>query len=334
MSDASGSGVHLFDRNSAPVFVLGAPRSGTNLLYYMIVSSGGFTDYRDEGAVFSELRLRFGDLRRTVNREKLMAFWLRTTWFAATGLDAQDIRDKILTGCRSVGDFQRIVMEEIARKQGVKRWVETTNDHTAYISEIKSEIPDALFVHVIRDGRDVALSMEKTHHLGNYPWAPERALIVSGQYWEWLVNKGRAEGLALGRDYIEVHYEDLYFRPRDVLTRLSSFIEHDLSYDYILKHATGKVNQPNTAFLEDFNSATFNPVGRWKTRLSRQELVDFESVVGDTLRDLGYPLVTPESELEHNWKIRKMRAIYPSVFSLKHWLRSKTPAMRLRSYSP
>jgi hypothetical protein len=297
----------------------------------MIVSSGGFTDYRAEGAVFSELRLRFGDLSRRINREKLMAFWLRTNWFAASGLDALKIRDKILTDCRSAGDFQRMVMEEIARKQGVKRWIETTNDHTAYIPEIKSEIPNALFIHVIRDGRDVALSMEKTHQIEkrNYPWSEERRLIVSGQYWEWLVKKGRADGLALGQDYVEVHYEDLVLRPRETLAGLSPFVEHDLDYDYILEHATGRVNQPNTAFGDD-RSGPFNPIGRWKTKMSAQELVDFESVVGDTLRNLGYPLATPEPELNRSWEIRKIRALTPRVFGLKHWLRSHTPAVRLR----
>ena len=72
--------------------------------------------------------------------------------------------------CRNGGDFLRIVMEEMCRKQGVERWAETTPDHLLYISWIKETIPDALVIHVIRDGRDVALSWEKKGQIRRLPW--------------------------------------------------------------------------------------------------------------------------------------------------------------------
>jgi hypothetical protein len=45
-----------------------------------------------------------------------------------------------------------------AREQGVRRWADNTPFHLLYIEEIKKTIPNAQFVHMIRDGRDVAMS--------------------------------------------------------------------------------------------------------------------------------------------------------------------------------
>ena len=83
-------------RNRAPVFVLGCPRSGTTVLYHMLLSAGGFAVYRSESNVFNLLVPRFGDLRVRKNREELMDHWLRSKLFRVSGLDAQQIRRKIL----------------------------------------------------------------------------------------------------------------------------------------------------------------------------------------------------------------------------------------------
>jgi hypothetical protein len=63
-------------RENAPVFVVGCPRSGTTLLYNMLLSSGGFAVYLAESNVFNLLVPRFGDLSVRANRERLMDAWL------------------------------------------------------------------------------------------------------------------------------------------------------------------------------------------------------------------------------------------------------------------
>lgn len=56
-------------RDKAPVFVLGSVRSGTTLLYHMLLSAGGFAVYRSESNVFNLLEPRFGDLHVRRNRK-------------------------------------------------------------------------------------------------------------------------------------------------------------------------------------------------------------------------------------------------------------------------
>src|SRR5207249_9869219 len=105
-------------RSKAPVFVLGCPRSGTTVLYHMLLSAGGFAVYRAESNVFNLLVPRFGDLSSARNRHKLMECWLRSKLFRVSGLDAAEITGKIMAECRGGGDLRRIVMEVIARKEG------------------------------------------------------------------------------------------------------------------------------------------------------------------------------------------------------------------------
>src|ERR1700730_1699269 len=159
----------LTDRSKAPVFVLGCPRSGTTVLYHMLLSAGDFAVYRAESNVFNLLVPRFR-MRKSKDREDLLDTWLRSKMFRVSGLEADRVRDKILSDCRNGGDFLRIVMEEITRQQGVRRWAECTPDHLLYMKVIKRQIPNALFLHLIRDGRDVALSYVQQKWSHPLPW--------------------------------------------------------------------------------------------------------------------------------------------------------------------
>src|SRR5213078_292790 len=97
-------------RNEAPVFVLGCGRSGTTLLYHMILSAGDFAVYRTESNVINLLEPRFGNLSIRRNREKLMDAWINSKLFWVSGLNADEIRNKVLQECRNGGDFLRIIM--------------------------------------------------------------------------------------------------------------------------------------------------------------------------------------------------------------------------------
>ncbi len=316
-------------RSKAPVFVIGCGRSGTTLLYHMILSAGNFAVYRTESNVINLLEPRFGDLSKKRNQERLLQAWYGSRLYALSGLDRQKIGSKVMAECRNGGDFLRIIMEEMAREQGVGRWAECTPEHLLYIDRIKETIPEALIVHIIRDGRDVALSMEKGNWIRPFPWQKEQRLAVSGLYWEWMIQKGREAGRKLGADYTEVHFEDLVKQPRETLARLGQFIDHDLDYDRIREVGIGSVSQPNTSFKPESNGETFNPVGRWKDKLSPAELRRFEGLVGGTLKELGYPLATEDGDSLEKARLETMRAIYRAYFDSKLWLKAKTPLGRL-----
>jgi LPS sulfotransferase NodH len=304
----------LIARENAPVFVVGCPRSGTTLLYNMLLSSGGFAVYLAESNVFNLLAPRFGDLNVRANREKLMDAWLQSKLFRASFLDAQKIRAKVLSECRSDGDFLRVVMQEIAQAQGVQRWADNSPEELLHAVEIKKTIPDALFIHMIRDGRDVSLSLDARPHKWIRPFRFDRdnSLLVTGIFWEWMVQGGRKQGESLGSDYMEVRFEDLQADPHTILKAIGQFIQHDLDYDHILRVGIGSVREPNTSFKDDSGS----PVGRWKKKISPEKLAMFEGLVGSTLKDLGYPLASSDSPVSQI-AVMRMRMFYRAYLDAK-----------------
>ncbi len=311
-------------RSLAPVFVIGCGRSGTTLLYHMLLSAGNFAVYRVESNAINLLEPRFGDLSVARNKRRLLDAWYKSRLFTLSGLDKQEIAAKVMSECRNGGDFLRIIMSEMARKQGVQRWADTTPEHLLHLHRIKETIPDALVIHIIRDGRDVALSTEKQAYIHPLPWDRKPPKMAAGLYWEWMVNKGRKDGRDLGGDYTEVHFEELVTRPRETLARLGEFIAQPLDYDQILKAGIGSVSAPNSSF-RDASKADFNPTGRWRSGYSDEDLETFEGLVGQTLEENGYELATKDREALNRADLRRMRAVYRKYLDTKLYLKAKTP---------
>jgi hypothetical protein len=307
-------------RADAPVFVLGCPRSGTTVLYHMLLSAGGFAVYRFESNVFNLLVPRFGGMRTRRDREALMDAWLKSMLFRVSGLNSAEITRRVLEECRDGGDFLRIVMGEVARRQGVNRWADCTPEHLLSMKDIKRQLPNAIFIHIIRDGRDVALSYAKQGWAYPLPWDRGKQVSVAGLFWKWMVGYGRATSRSLGTDYREVRFEELVTNPRKTLSDLGKFIDHDLDYDRIQQAGIGSVSAPNSSFCVE--TGRFDPVARWRTKMMPEEIRDFESLVGDRLEELGYPLASKTRT--RNFNAIWMRATYSTMFQAKWWLRTHT----------
>jgi LPS sulfotransferase NodH len=312
----------------APVFILGCPRSGTTLLYHMLLSAGNFAVYRCESQVFNLLEPMFGDLSSSRNKRKLLAAWERSPLFTRTGLEADQIESEVMAKCNNAGDFLRVVMETMAREQGVERWADCTPEHLLFMDRIKKTIPDALVIHIIRDARDVALSLEKQKWIRPFACDGGDGLLVAALYWEWMVKRGRESGKALGLDYREVLYEELVGNPRTALAQLGAFVGQELDYDRIQQIGIGSVSEPNSSFRNETGAGDFNPVARWKAKLSADRLRDLEYLVGETLTNLGYSLETSGSDVPNRAALRRMRARYRMYFSTKWALRTRTPLGR------
>jgi len=223
-------------------------------------------------------------------------------------------------------------MEEMCRKQGVRRWAEKTPDHILCISQIKRLIPDSLVVHIIRDGRDAALSLANFGRIRPFFWQRGSKLLSFGAYWKWMVRKGRATGRIIGRDYYELHYEDLVEKPRETLAHLGDFIGHNLDYERIAQVGVGSVSRPNTSFQTLATPVGLSPVGRWRSQYTPEDLARFETLVGDCLEDTGYSLATCPQRRHRSLSAAALSAFYVSQLEFKHQLKSHTPLRRLAGW--
>jgi len=310
---------------------VGSARSGTTLFYDMLLSSGGFAVYLAESNVLNMLGPHFNDLRTRADRENLLRVWTASKLFRATGLDKSEIESPVLENCHNPGDFLRTVMDTMCRRQGMVRWAE--NSVEGRIASIKRYIPEALIVHMIRDGRDVATSLHNSRYIRTLPWKSRIGLGGAGVYWEWVVQRTCAAGRQFPDDYIEVHFEDLIGSTQETLSRVGKFIDHELDYDRIRQVGYGSISKPNTLFSAELKGK-FSPIGRWKKVFSPSDLQSFEGMIGPTLREQGYQIASEGGQPPMTLEMRATRQFYRTLFDTKwsvkqnrlgRWLRPLTP---------
>ncbi len=300
----------------APIFVVGSARSGTTLLYHILLSTGSYADYRGEPAVFDLLHPRYGDLRSRNARDRLLREWPRSHLARASGLDDARQCSALVSSVSGNGAFLRAVMDRIAMRQGVPRWAVWGPDNLLLMPWIKRELPDARFIHIVRDGRDVALSIGTEGWIRPFPWDAGAELLVAALHWQWKIRKGRADGDRMGSDYMELHFESLVSDRTRSLAKLSAFLGHDIDQSTVEGDPVGTLTNPNSTFAREGSP----PIGRWRSRLSSDVLARVENAIGPTLEQFGYARSLPHHALASS----AASLLYPAWFSAKHLLRTHT----------
>jgi hypothetical protein len=181
-----------------PIFVIGSPRSGTTLLRLMLdshprVSCGEETHF-----------LR--DLEAIVGRN-----WNLVSTY---GLDREWWLDHIRA---LYGDFQT----EVLTRSGKARWAEKDPTYTLHLGFIEELFPNAVYVHLLRDGHDVVASFRDR-------WGYKSAARAARTEWARYVDAARALGARLPAErYLELRYEDLVTDSEAEAQRLFAFLDED-----------------------------------------------------------------------------------------------------------
>ena len=275
-----------------PIFIVGSARSGTTLLYHMLLSSGGFAKLFGEPAVFDVLAPHFGNLSELRNRERLLRHWIGGKTHTASGLPAASLRETLLRECNSNADFLRVLMREVAANQGVPRWAVWGPDNLLYLRTIKAQMPDARFIHMVRDGRDVAVSMNRERFIRPLQGDAKDSLLVAGLHWQWKVRAGREQACGFGSDYLEVRFENLLTQPQRELDKVSKLVEYPLDYAQLQETPVGSFARTNSSFVAVDQELARRPVRRWESQLTREEVEQLEACIGDTLEEFGYARAT------------------------------------------
>ncbi len=193
----------------SPIFIIGCGRSGTTLLRMMLdshprISAGEETKF-------------LTDLQPIVGQHwnLLSAYGFSREWWL----------DRIRA---FYGDFQA----EYLAKRGKQRWAEKTPGYTFHLEYIAELFPDAQYVHVIRDGRDVVASFRDR-------WGYRAGLRAANSVWRESVVRARDFGARLPRGrYHELRYEALVADPEQEMRGLLAFLGEEwdpqvLRYDEV-----------------------------------------------------------------------------------------------------
>ncbi|CAN5571392.1 sulfotransferase [soil metagenome] len=280
-------------------FIVGVPRSGTTLLRLML-------DSHPQLAIPNESHFFFELVKRTDAEPPLASGEFHQlvvshfTWqnFA---LDEDEFRAALGESRPfDIAHGIRALYRLYAARFGKQRWGEKTPDYGMLMPQIAALLPEAHFIHVVRDGRDVAVSKR---HLW---FGPGNDIAAQAEAWQAWIRRARDLAKSCPH-YLEIRYEALVRSPREVLEQVCDFIALPFTEEMLRYHTRadarlGEVKSwANPAIscdqLRSLHELTVRPpqadrIERWRNELTAPELRTFEAVAGELLAELGYELAT------------------------------------------
>lgn len=299
---------------TAPFFIVGSGRSGSTLLRMMLASHSRLT-IPPETWYLIPLLQRFSIDRRLNADEVEGAVSIVTSHYRWPDmrLSAQDFRREALRLAEpNLRDLVELIYRSHVRAEGKVRWGDKTPVYIEILPQLAAMYPNSRFIHLIRDGRDVAKSFQATDWVG--PWLHEnagewrRALEC---HWRWVHSDLRDR-------ILQVRYEDLVLETEGTLRRICKFIGEEFEPRMLFWQL--KVDEQIPARERDVHAKlklqpAAESVARWKREMSARETFVAEAFMGSDLTRLGYERRYPSRFLTPAFVLTRLycRTILPVV---------------------
>ncbi len=277
---------------SNPIFIIGVHRSGTTLLRFMLSSHPNIYIPPESDFIprfflrYPQRELSSSDIRRYLDiifrQYRFVEDW------KGKPPDPVDFVH-LLNGHRTPATFLDLLYRLYAHQNNAVRWGDKTPIYTSYVDLLHTIFPDAQFIHMIRDPRDLALSMVE-HYRGREFHVD---IYFAAKNWLRRTLKARQDGAVLGNNqYLEIFYEDLVNQPEQNLVKISNFIGEDFAPEMKAQHIMAQEIIPDDShFFKNVRlPVNTNSVYRWKKELSQADLATVQIITGPLMEELGYPL--------------------------------------------
>lgn len=275
------------------VFIVGCPRSGTTVLQRMV-------DAHPHIAITPETHwiARWYERRIGLTPEGLVTPRLLAKLFAHPRFRELELEPAAVMRLAGNGspapyvDFMAGVFDLFAERRGKPLSGDKTPGYVRSISTLHALWPDARFVHIIRDGRDVCLSMlawrRASKAAGRFASWDEDPVMTTAVFWEWNVRLGRERGQALGSAlYREVRYEDLVTAPAAECGAICEFL--NLPYDDgMVRFHEGRMRIDPGLDAKDAWLPVTAGLRDWRGQMPAGQVERFEAGAGELLEQLGY----------------------------------------------
>jgi hypothetical protein len=294
-------------------FVVGCPRSGTTLLRRMLDAHPGLAMMPRETHFIPRIYERRAGL--TAEGEVTPAVvdeLLADRHFARLGIDREALEGLLgRAGPTPFAGFVSRIFDMQGRARGRELVGDKTPGYVRHLPTLHALWPEARFVHLIRDGRDVCLSLlewgKGPRLAGRFSSWAEDPVSTAALWWEWHVRLGREDGLSLGPErYRELRYESLVSTPERDCSAVCDFL--GVPYDDAMlglhrgreRGAPGRgakgAWRPVTAGLRD-----------WRTEMPAGDIERFEAAAGELLDELDYGRCLPTPSTAATTRAARLR---------------------------
>ena len=265
-----------------PIFIYGAPRSGTSLLQSILARHPQIASPR-ETAFFHLL----ASASKKISRDpyKLWGYYKTHRRFLYQGISAEEVERNFPSKVTNRDIFDTL-MNRIAARERKSRWLEKSPSHELWHSTIRAWYPKAKYLGIARDPRAVAFS------LSNTPWGTNDPYVVS-KIWN------RSVGILLelqGAGQLKlIRYEDLVQDPEAVVRGILSYVGLEYDPDVIMPEQglPEKQKPPVDSWLESHektssSSISSKSVAKWSDRLPSRAIKTVELFCRESMRRLRY----------------------------------------------
>jgi len=274
-----------------PIFIIGVHRSGTTLLRYMLNSHPRI--YLPPESDFIPRffqRQPCAPMKRPQaiqNLDIIFSSYRFVREWQGERPDPAAFVDRLPN--LTPAAFLDALFRQYASQFGAERWGDKTPIYTSYVDLIVQIFPTAQFVHLIRDGRDVALSMVDK-------WGQDEFhidLYFAAQSWKKRLYQAFASAAQLGPGrYYELRYEQLTADPEPLLREMCDFMGETFVPAMVEPHRLGRERiRPDGFHAAVRRPPTTARTGRWRREMSPAEQRLFQAVAGHLLEQLGYETV-------------------------------------------
>jgi Sulfotransferase family len=276
---------------TGPLILLGVSRSGTTLLRVILDRSPGVA-IPDESFFVPLLARRHG---RAVDAERFLDDVSRIQAIRDWGLSVADVAGRVRSGMPT-GEAIAAVYEAFADAACKPRWGDKTPMYMRHLGMLEELFPDAQYVHLIRDGRDAALSfLQMPEGTFTRTWAHPRSAAQFACLWRREVGDARVLGRRVGEArYQEVRYEELVADPESVVRRICVFAA--IPFERTMLDYAGAVDVSAKPHQQRLLMPPTSGVRSWRQDMSPDDAAAFEAIAGDLLAELGYEVREPARE--------------------------------------
>lgn len=282
-------------QESAPFFIVGSARSGTTFLR-LTMNAHREIAVPPESRFITELRpdgdeVEVSDFLRQLAAHPRFAAW-------ELPIEAVETQLQGLTRA-SYADAISATYTAYAHAHAKPRWGDKTPRYVMDIPELAALFPTSRFIHLIRDGRDVALSY------ADVPFGPSN-VAKAAELWANRVAKGLRDGRELERGrYIEIMYSDLVEDNEGEIKDICAFI--GVGFDPAMLDPQ-RTKMGALARADKYNKhVTEQPIKRvrsWTTDMPPEHIEIFEAVAGEVLGELGFERRYPNPRLSARLRAR------------------------------
>lgn len=302
--DASEHPSRLRRWQKEPIFVIGNPRSGTTLLRLMLTCHPGICIPPECGfAIWLQRKYhRWGEAQQDCSLDQFTNDVANCRKFSTWDIDIEELA-RFLKKCQpaSYSDLVASVYHFYCLQSGKPnaRWGDKNNYYLQHIPELHALFPQASFLHIVRDGRDVACSYRDLNKQDiDSRFAPRLPQLCSEIARQWSANlntiRSAFDELPPKR-FLEIRYEDLLTNTSATLERICRFLDEPYSAKMLEFYRLNAKHELEPREFLKWKRKTVKPldrsrVGRYKKELTDKEKDVIAAIGGQLLESYGYEI--------------------------------------------